>query len=82
MRVEKEMFLTNRFVVKICAGFAVAAALGIGAAPVGATPGLPLEDATAVDAPLLVPDSGSAGAYNSFMCFLHTISAQAPCRYT
>ncbi|MGQ4596920.1 hypothetical protein [Nocardia sp. R6R-6] len=71
----------NRFAVKICAAFAVAAALGFGAAPSGASPGLPLEDATAVDAPILVPDSGSAGPYNSFMCVLHTISAQAPCMY-
>ncbi|MEU4340353.1 hypothetical protein AB0H00_03620 [Nocardia sp. NPDC023852] len=72
----------NRFAVKICAAFAVAATLGIGAAPAGASPGLPLEDATAVDAPIFVPESGSAGPYNSFMCFLHTISAQAPCMYT
>ncbi|WP_280465447.1 hypothetical protein [Nocardia brasiliensis] len=37
--------------------------------------------AGAVDAPVLVPDSGSAGPYNSFMCFLHTIVPQAPCMY-
>ncbi|WP_454198570.1 hypothetical protein [Nocardia sp. Marseille-Q1738] len=69
----------NRFAVKICAAFAVAAALGIGAAPAGANSGLPLEDATA---PIFVPDSGSAGPYNSFMCVLHTMSAQVPCMYT
>ncbi|MBF6464449.1 hypothetical protein IU427_04540 [Nocardia beijingensis] len=69
----------NRFAVKICAAFAVAAALGMGAA--GATPGLPLEDASPVDAPILVPDSGSAGPYNGFMCVLHTMSAQVPCMY-
>ncbi|WP_330233221.1 hypothetical protein OHA40_12565 [Nocardia sp. NBC_00508] len=72
----------NRFAVKICAAFAVAAALGIGAAPVGANPGLPLDDATVVVAPIFVPDSGSAGPYNSFMCVLHTMSAQVPCMYT
>ncbi|MEV6323229.1 hypothetical protein AB0M45_18820 [Nocardia sp. NPDC051787] len=68
----------NRFAVKICAAFAVAAALGIGAAPASANSGLPLEDAT----PIFVPDSGSAGPYNSFMCVLHTMSAQVPCMYT
>ncbi|MEU7630597.1 hypothetical protein AB0B25_12955 [Nocardia sp. NPDC049190] len=72
----------NRFAVKISAAFAVAAALGIGAAPAGANPGLALEDPTSIDAPILVPDSGSAGPYNAFMCHLHTISAQAPCMYT
>ncbi|MBF6334342.1 hypothetical protein IU450_00415 [Nocardia abscessus] len=71
----------NRFAVKICAAFAVAAALGIGAGPAGASPGLPLEDVSPVDAPILVPDTGSAGPYNGFMCFLHTMSAQVPCMY-
>ncbi|WP_378734289.1 hypothetical protein [Nocardia brasiliensis] len=78
----------NRLAVKVCAALAIAAAIGIGAGPAGANPGLPLEPAGAVDAPLssvdapvLVPDSGSAGPYNTFMCHLHTVSAQVPCMY-
>ncbi|ASF11349.1 hypothetical protein CEQ30_32895 [Nocardia brasiliensis] len=71
--------------MKVCAALAFATAIGIGAAPAGANTGLPLEPAAvtagAVDAPVLVPDSGSAGPYNSFMCFLHTIVPQAPCMY-
>ncbi|WP_194831981.1 hypothetical protein [Nocardia sp. XZ_19_369] len=79
----------NRLAVKVCAALAISAAIGIGAAPAGANPGLPLEPAAAVDtavspvdAPVLVPDSGSAGPYNTFMCYLHTVSAQAPCMYS
>ncbi|MFI9401681.1 hypothetical protein [Nocardia sp. NPDC052316] len=79
----------NRLAVKVCAALAISAAIGIGAAPAGANPGLPLEPAGAVDAavspvdaPVLVPDSGSAGPYNTFMCYLHTVSAQAPCMYS
>lgn len=79
----------NRLAVKVCAALAISAAIGIGAAPAGANPGLPLEPAGAadvstgqVDAPVLVPDSGSAGPYNALMCYLHTISAQAPCMYS
>ncbi|WP_028477115.1 hypothetical protein [Nocardia sp. CNY236] len=72
----------SRRVVKICAAFAVTAALGAPAAQASAEPGLPLQDTTAVDLPILVPDSGSAGPYNSFMCLLHTVSAEAPCMYT
>ncbi|MEU7142516.1 hypothetical protein ABZ942_23905 [Nocardia sp. NPDC046473] len=77
----------NRLAVKVCAALAITAAIGIGAGPAGANPGLPLEPAGdtsmgQVDAPVLVPDSGSAGPYNAFMCYLHTISAQAPCMYS
>ncbi|MFI6167275.1 hypothetical protein ACIBCN_10860 [Nocardia sp. NPDC051052] len=79
----------NRLAVKVCAALAITAAIGIGSAPAGANPGLALEPAGPVDAavgqvdaPVLVPDSGSAGPYNGFMCFLHTISAQAPCMYS
>lgn len=72
-----------RFAGKVCAAVAVAAA--IGAAPAWAAPGLPLapaETEVAQPAPIFVPDSGSAGVYNNFMCQLHTISASAPCMYT
>ncbi|MFG1790022.1 hypothetical protein [Nocardia sp. NPDC049149] len=72
----------NRFAVKVCAALAIAAAIGIGAAPAGANPGLALEPAGPIDAPVLVPDSGSAGPYNTFMCYLHTISASVPCMYS
>ncbi|WP_433730910.1 hypothetical protein ACQP0C_04755 [Nocardia sp. CA-129566] len=75
--------LVIRFAGKVCAAVAVAAA--IGAAPAWAAPGLPLEPAeteVAQPAPIFVPDSGSAGVYNNFMCQLHTISASVPCMYT
>ncbi|QIS06444.1 hypothetical protein F5X71_32785 [Nocardia brasiliensis] len=76
----------NRLAVKVCAALAFAAAIGVGAAPAGANTGLPLEPAEvaagAVDAPVLVPESGSAGPYNSFMCMLHTIAPQTPCMYS
>ncbi|WP_327094044.1 hypothetical protein OIE68_28050 [Nocardia vinacea] len=80
--------LVIRFAGKVCAAVVVAAA--IGAAPAWAAPGLLLEPAAQTDtqtevaqpAPIFVPDSGSAGVYNNFMCQLHTISASVPCMYT
>ncbi|MFD0365116.1 hypothetical protein ACFQZZ_27095 [Nocardia sp. GCM10030253] len=73
------------FAGKLCAGVAVAAAIGFGAAPAGATTGVPLEPAvveTAKVAPVFAPETGSAGIYNMVMCQLHTISASVPCMYT
>ncbi|WP_227997235.1 hypothetical protein [Nocardia australiensis] len=73
---------------KLCAGVAVAAAIGLAAAPAGATTSLPLEPATTDTAqnphaaPVFVPQTGSAGIYNSFTCTLHTMSASVPCIYT
>jgi hypothetical protein len=80
--------LVIRFAGKVCAVVAVAAAIGIGAAPAGAAPGLPLEPAAAQPEPIVqprsifVPDSGSAAVYNNGMCMVHTISASVPCMYT
>jgi hypothetical protein len=77
--------LVIRFAGKVCAAVAVAAAIGAG--PAGAVTGVPLEPATAQPtagpaAPIFVPDSGSAGVYNNFMCQLHAIVPSAPCMYT
>ncbi|ONM47182.1 hypothetical protein B0T44_11635 [Nocardia donostiensis] len=80
----------NRLVVKLCAGAAVAAAIGFGAAPTAGAQGIPLDpaapaatDTTPVEAaPIFVPETGSAAPYNNFMCLLHTVSASAPCMYT
>ncbi|MEV6428574.1 hypothetical protein [Nocardia sp. NPDC051463] len=71
------------FVGKLGAGMAIAAAVGVGAAPAGATT-LPLEPAaeTAMVVPVFAPETGSAGIYNEIMCRLHTLSASVPCMYT
>ncbi|MFR9753775.1 hypothetical protein ACL02S_22440 [Nocardia sp. 004] len=71
----------NRFTVKICIVLA-AAALGAPAVQANADPGLPPAAPAVIDGPSYAPESGSAGAYNSFMCLLHTMSAQVPCMYT
>ncbi|MFI9510645.1 hypothetical protein [Nocardia sp. NPDC052566] len=81
----------KRLIGKVCATVAVSAAIGIGVGAVPATagaaaPGLPLEQApeavSVAPAPIFVPESLSAGPYNSFMCYLHTVSAAAPCMYS
>ncbi|MFQ6398460.1 hypothetical protein ACLMAJ_34100 [Nocardia sp. KC 131] len=73
------------FAGKLSAGVAVAAAIGIGAAPAGAAPGVELEPAaveTAKVEPVFAPQTGSSAVYNGIMCQLHTISASVPCMYT
>jgi hypothetical protein len=77
--------LVIRFAGKVCTGVAVAAAIGIAAAPAEAAAGLPLEPPAAEAAhaaPIFAPETGSADIYNSIMCRLHTISASVPCMYT
>lgn len=76
----------KRLIGRTCATVAVLAALGMAAAPAGAERGLPLEPAREPAAAVLptgefAPQSFSAGAYNTFMCYLHTISASVPCMY-
>lgn len=77
----------KRFVVRFGVAAMVTAAVGLGAGQASAAAGLPLEPAT--DRPAqaqqvqgFVPESGSAGPYNNFMCMLHTIAPQVPCMYT
>ncbi|WP_225731598.1 MULTISPECIES: hypothetical protein [unclassified Nocardia] len=79
----------KRLVGQLGAAVAVAAVIGIGAGPAAANPGLPLERTAGGQAvqsarPTLdfVPESGSAGPYNQFMCMLHSVLPSVPCMYT
>ncbi|RJO76546.1 hypothetical protein D5S18_09625 [Nocardia panacis] len=71
----------------------IALGVGAGAGGASANPGAPepvqvstaQPNSTAEQArPILdfVPETGSAGPYNSFMCMLHRILPAAPCMYT
>ncbi|WP_040857325.1 hypothetical protein [Nocardia niigatensis] len=71
-------------VLKACAAAAIVS--GLGAAPAMAAP-LTLQpsaaEPTAADPVAgLVPETGSAGALNSFTCALKSISASMPCLLT
>ncbi|MET8655363.1 hypothetical protein [Nocardia aurea] len=69
-------------VAKFGVALAAVAAVGLTSGPATAAPsGLPLENAPAAEQ-VLLPESGSAGIYNNFMCQLHTISADVPCMYS
>ncbi|WP_054815965.1 hypothetical protein [Nocardia arizonensis] len=63
-------------------GLLAVAAMGVAAGPAAAEPTAPPSRSVPVADPGLVPETGSAGAYNNLMCWLHTISADVPCRYT
>ncbi|WP_431956428.1 hypothetical protein [Nocardia lijiangensis] len=68
-------------VTRFGAALIAAAAVGLAAAPATADPaGLPLEQTAPVAD--LVPETGSAGAWNGIMCSLQTLSAALPCMYT
>ncbi|MTE14492.1 hypothetical protein [Nocardia aurantiaca] len=71
-------------VLKACAVAAIASGLGAApamAAPVGLEPAAP-ETASVAPVAGLVPETGSAGAYNSITCALKTFSASMPCLLT
>ncbi|MFF2085036.1 hypothetical protein ACFVVM_14775 [Nocardia sp. NPDC058176] len=68
----------TRLIAGFCTAAAAAATIAF-AAPAQAAPGLPLVAAPAAE---FAPETGSSAIYNLFMCHLHTISAEVPCRYT
>ncbi|GAA5065780.1 hypothetical protein [Nocardia callitridis] len=76
----------NRVVMTVCTGFAAASAIALAAAPALAEPASTIAETAASpaasNAPIFVPLTGWDAVYNTFMCQLQTISADAPCIYT